>query len=250
LPFGEQPTYSLTDFPEASVQAPSATPSWLPFAFLITVAATVVISKIYLARKRKLALTNVALQLGFRFEGEDWSDQSRAPQLETALFGRGGRQKEFRNIMAGDRDGFVVSFFDYTFGAGKNAVTQTVAAFTQESELPFFEVAPLDLLHKLGDTVVHKRIRFEFNPGFSDRFRLVGPDEDRIRKVFAPGLLSFFESVDEKLKWHVEGGGRTLVIYRLRKIVKAEDFPRFVDESTTMAKAFFSFSGLKGSSSE
>jgi hypothetical protein len=47
------------------------------------------------------------------------------------------------------------------------------------------------------------------------------------------------------MKWHVEGCGPTLVIYRLGKIVKPDEFAAFVENTAAIAKAFFTFSGLK-----
>ena len=95
------------------------------------------------------------------------------------------------------------------------------------------------------DRIVHKNIQFQSNPDFSTRFRLRSPEEEKIRELFTPGMLSFLEGLDPNVKWHLEGCGLTLYIYRLEDLVKPEEFPQFVEETTAMAETFFSLSGLR-----
>jgi hypothetical protein len=219
-------------------------PSWLPLAAMAALVTVIILSQIFLKRQRTQALTEVALRMGFNFEGEEWSHDSRAPQLETALF-EGKSGEKVRNIMSGSGAGLDIRLFDFSYRSGKSSVSQTLAAFSQDVWLPQFEIAPQDMLHKLGDAVFHKAIHFESHPNFSKRFWLVSVDEEKTRELFTPGMLSFLESFDAESKCHIEGSGRTLVIYRRAKKVKPEEFPAFVAETTGIAKAFFSLSGLK-----
>jgi hypothetical protein len=60
---------------------------------------------------------------------------------------------------------------------------------------------------------------------------------------FSPELLSFLDGFDGKSKWHIEGFGHPLVIYRRGKRVKPEDFSVFSQETAEIAKKFFSPAG-------
>jgi hypothetical protein len=217
---------------------------WLIFAVIAVLIAASFLVQRYFGQKRAEALKGVALQMGLTYEGDDWLVSSRAPQLEVPLFDdHGGGQT--RNIISGERDGLRCSFFDYIYPAGRSSVAQTLATFTQEIWLPQFAIAPQDILHKLGDAMLHKAIHFDSDPEFSKRFRLVSVDPDKVRELFTPGMLSFFESFPVDAKWHVQGSGSTLLIYRPGSKVSAPDYNGFVENTTRIARSFFSFSGLK-----
>ena len=130
-----------------------------------------------------------------------------------------------------------VNFFDYTFRGTRSNTSQTVATFTQDVWLPTFEVAPLGIVGKLSATA-SKNIQIDFNPAFSKRFRLLGPDEERVRKLFTRRVVSFLEGIDSRARWHFEGSDFTLVIYRHGETAKPADFSTFVQQTTEMAKAF------------
>jgi len=187
--------------------------------------------------RRGKALKETAHQLNLTFEGEDWLSSARAPQLESPLFGKGERAG-FQNIMSGVRDGITTNFFDYSYKGARSSISQTVAAFTQDIWLPTFEVAPLGFAGKLSATASTQNIQFDFNPGFSKRFRLFGPDEDRVRKLFTRRVVSFLEGIDSRARWHFEGSDFTLVIYRGGETVKPADFSTFIQQTTEMAKGF------------
>jgi hypothetical protein len=217
---------------------------WLDLVVVIGIATATWMLSNFISQKRTNILKVVALQLGFAFEGDDWSHGSRAPQLETPLFER-GRDKIFRNIMTGSREGVDSSFFDYSFGRGRHSTQQTLATFTQDSWLPLFEIAPKNIVGKLGDAILRNDIRIGSHPGFSSQFRVRSSEEEKVRPVLTPGLLTYLEGLDPKMKWHIEGCGLSLVIYRLGKMVKPDDIAAFVDETTAIAKAFLTLSGLK-----
>jgi len=217
---------------------------WWDFAVVIAITAAIWMLSNFLSRKRTSLLVAVAHQLGFAFGGDDWTDASRAPQLDTPLFER-GRDKAFRNIMTGSRAGLESSFFDYSHGRGRHSTHQTLATFSQDAWLPLFEIAPKNFMRKLGNVILHKDIHFESHPDFSSRFQLRSSEAEKVRALFTSGLLSYLEGLNPKMKWHVEGCGPTLVIYRQGKIVKPEEFVGFVEETAAIAKAFFTLSGLK-----
>ena len=87
--------------------------------------------------------------------------------------------------------------------------------------------------------------QYRTHPDFSSQFHVRSSEEEKIRAVLTPGLLTYLEGLDPKMKWHIEGCGLTLVIYRLGNMVKPKDFAAFVDETNAIAKAFLALSGLK-----
>jgi len=172
------------------------------FLFLGLIVAVVVASAVIgglLDARRMRALRDVAQRLGLRFLGHSFEEYARAPQLEAPLF-QGKFGKEVRNIMAGHRGGFTVSFFDYSYGRGRRrgSTEQTVAAFTQGLPLPQFELSPQRVLSNVDERTFQEEIRFEDRPEFSKRFRLVGPDKDQVRELFTPARLAFWEGLDPR----------------------------------------------------
>lgn len=202
----------------------SPEPRTIVFALAILAAATLVgIWKFgnALSRKRTEALTTAAIEIGFTFGGEEWPDRGRAPLLSTKLFGE-GYDHQIKNIMIGSGAGSRISLFDYSFvvGTGKSQHTyaQTVAAFSKDDVyLPYFAMRPANLLDKAWDTLAHKNIHFDANPEFARRYVLQGALPEKVRDLFTPGLISFAEGLDPHEKWHIEGAGNTLVVYRAEK---------------------------------
>jgi hypothetical protein len=101
------------------------------------------------ARKRTKALATVAQEIGFTFREDDWlkvgnsnqqpeAQQPEANQMSTALFLE-GTNRRFNNIMTGIAVGCKASLFDYSYSPLKGRIAQTVAAYSQERCLPFFE---------------------------------------------------------------------------------------------------------------
>jgi len=220
---------------------------WIVIAFVAIVIAVVIYSAIA-QKKRTAALTALAPILGFSFEGESWTDPTRAPRLQTALFNR-GHSRRCKNILSGSFAGLPASIFDYwyTTGGGKSSHTwsQTVVAFSIDRWLPLFELRPESFVDRIGDVFTHKDIHFPSNPEFSHRYLLRGPEEEKIREAFAPGLLGFLEQLPADRKWHIEADGYTFLLYRSSKLVDPDVIRDFLEEASSIAKTFLSCCGLK-----
>ncbi len=219
-------------------------PYWV-FALFIVIAITLWILSSVQAKKRTQALEAVAAEIGLNFAG---NDQSRAIQVRTALFNKGSSRK-FRNIMNGASAGFQASLFDYSYtistGRSSSTYTQTVAAFVQNISLPLFELRPENFMHKVSEVFVHRDINFDSHPEFSRRFVLRGKEEDKIRELFTPALLTFLEVLAPEKKWHIEGSEFTLLLYRAGNTVKSDEIRTFLDESSLIAQTFFTSCGLR-----
>jgi hypothetical protein len=217
-------------------------PIWLrnlvPFVVLV---AAVLLFQWWWARRRRDSLSDVAKRLGLAFEAEDWGSRSSGPQLESRHFAHNYGQT-FRNSMSGEREGLRVSFFDHVIRA-RSGHTDTIASFTQSIFLPEFVFAQQDAFNKIGDSVLHRQIEFSSDPAFSERFRLLGADDHRVRELFTPDMREFLGGIEPE--WRIEASGHTLVMYQDGYVVKPEEFADFVDETTEIAKDFFSHCQLK-----
>ena len=201
-----------------------------------------------LSRKRTAALTTAAIEIGFTFAGE-----TRAPYLQMALFGKGHSHK-FENIMIGDRAGLMVRLFDYSFteGGGKSqyTYTQTVATFSKDDgSLPYFELRPVNILDRAWDAVAHKNIHFDAEPEFARRYVLQGALPEKVRALFTPSLISFLDGLDAHGKWHIEGVGGTLVVYRADKKTAPEQMRTFLEQTSQIATTFLSFARIEATAS-
>jgi len=157
--------------------------------------------------------------------------------------------------MTGSSAGLRASLFDYSFmvSDGRNSRTfaQTVATFSKSGVLlPEFEMRPEGIMQKLGEMFVHKNITFDSHPGFSRHYQLRSSEEDKTRELFGPDLLAFLEGLDPKKKWRLEGGAETLIVYRMGKRVKPNEFRTFLEETSSLASSFLSLGGVRKSANQ
>ena len=226
----------------------SATLPLLVFVFVGLILAIIMVVSWKKRKQRALDLRSVADTLGFPYAG---NDSSRAPQVNTALFRRGGSRR-FRNVMTGTQGNYQVSLFDYSYtvSAGESSSTyrQTVAAIIQDRPLPRFELRPEGFLDRIADTFVRRDIDFESHPEFSKRYVLRGEDETAIRAMFTPVLLSLFEMFPPEKKWHLEASGSTLLAYQAAVTVPPQEIRAFLDEACSLANSLLASSGRSASS--
>jgi hypothetical protein len=226
----------------------------LIFVFVATWAVTFIVGMIR-RKKRTQAMAAMAQTIGFKFEGSEWCDPSRAERMTTALFEK-GHGKRFRNIMTGIFAGFDTSLFDYSFtsgtGEGSKTQTQSVVVFSQDLPLPRFELRPEGLLDVIGNALTHKDIKFSSHPQFSGRYVLRGAEEEKVRELFTPELLTFLEGLPPdylgpapEAKWQIEGDRGALVLYRRDLTVAPEEVRPFLEGASSIAKTFFNCCGLK-----
>ncbi len=202
---------------------------------LITVIALVAL---YLERKRTAALKAIAQQAGLSFATEEADGfVSAFGDLHLFMLGRG---RAARNVMRGEMNGVSVTLFDYRYvtGSGKSRseTQQTVVALSCPNlALPGFELRPENIFHKLGSALGFQDIDFPENPAFSSAFLLRGAEEQAVRKVFKPGVLSFLET---RPGMCVEGRGRLLVYYRAGHRTKPEELQTLMNDGRTLAMTF------------
>jgi hypothetical protein len=209
---------------------------------LILLAAVVVGAGVFLtsraARKRKVALFDVALRMGFRFEQKvpDAELESLGP---FHLFERGhGRRAE--NMMRGKSGDAEVVLLDYryTTGAGKSSQThaQTVAIFSGAAAAvsPDFTLGPEHWWDKIGQILGEQDIGFTANEEFSKHYLLRGPNEAAIRSAFGAEALGFFA---QDQGWSVESAAGALAVFRANTLSAPEAFQQFLAEAVAVRQA-------------
>ena len=219
-------------------------------ALVVMLAITLAIRASASAKRRTAALQAFAQENGLDFAGEN---PTRTIDVHTALFDRGSSRR-FRNIMNGKWGGLEVSLFDYQYtintGESLATITQTVAAFVQNVSLPWFELRPEGFMDRVGEVFVHRDIDFDSNPVFSRRYMLRGKDQDAVRALFVPALLSYMEMLPAGDQLHIEAEGFTLLFYRAQAQVPAENMRSFLEEMSGVAGTFLSSCGKPGSSGQ
>jgi hypothetical protein len=215
------------------------------FGGMIAMVAAIITVSVHYSRKRTRELTEVAQQIAFIFVGNNWSGPPRSSQYNTCLLRRA--RGKFGNVMTGSANGLSIGLFDFTYPMGKSSITQTLASFSQELELPPFELRPEGVLDRIGDSLVHNDIDFDSHPDFSRRYLLRSPDEAAVRNLFTPSVLTYIEQLPADKKWHVEGTATTLIIYRGGSPISPFEMPSFLEETSSIARIIFGSDGLKKS---
>ena len=210
----------------------------LMFVLFMAFVVSLIIWSARFARKRTAEFSQVAQQIGFRFLGDTWRSPMLPSQPSICLIQRA--HGTYSNAMTGSTAGLKVSLFDYTFPVGKSSVTYTLAAFSQNLELPPFELRGENIFDRIGDAFVHNDIDFESHPEFSRRYLLRSPDEAGTRQIFTPSLLTYFEQIPSDKKWHVEAFGTALILYRTSGPLRSAEIQSFLDETSSIARTILS----------
>lgn len=214
---------------------------WM-FGLFVVLFIVIIIWGILYARKRSQDLAAAAQQIGFTFMGDTWRGPVLNPRYQTCLLQR--VRGRFNNVMVGMSGNLQTIVFDYAYSAGKSTVTQTVACFSHDLQLPPFALKPEGIFDRLGDAIVHNDIDFDSHPAFSQRYALKSPDEASARRFFTPAVLSYMEQISET-NWNIETSGINLFIYRSGRTVSAANLPTFLQQASSVATALFNSDGLK-----
>jgi hypothetical protein len=213
---------------------------FIMFGGVFVLMAVIITASVLYTRKRTRELTEVAQRIGFQFTGNG-SGPSFPPQPKISMLQR--TRGRFSNVMTGSSGTLQISLFDYSYPAGKTSVSQTVASFSQDQQLPSFALRPENFLDRIGDALVHNDIDFDSNPEFSRRYLLKSPDEAGARRLFNPSLLTSLEQF--QTSWCAEGTGPLLILYQSGRIVSPSDLPAFLEETSRIARTLFASEGLR-----
>jgi hypothetical protein len=169
-------------------------------------------------KKRIAAIQALANQLKFQYFPK--GDASIEPLLSNLEFFQQGRRREITHLLKGQvkRKGksVTVAIFDYRYMVGQpsdddsSCFFLTALVFYDDSlNLPGFELRREHLMDKMANVMGSQDINFADFPTFSKRYRLLGTMPDRIRAIFQPNIIKFYER--EKLC--TEANGSYILIF-------------------------------------
>jgi len=212
--------------------------SFSPFLIPLVIIAIIIWLAFYFEKKRREALSNATVGIGFSFEPK--GDQSFVNSLRTFSSFQKGHGHRARNVMRGRRGGVGLTIFDYkytvSYGRSSQTYNQTVALAKVGMLAPSFSLTKESFLHKLGEAFGSKDIDFEANPAFSDKYFLRGTDAAAVRKLFSSSVMSFFENTNSEFT--VEAAGDKFVVFKPRRKVKPTDLETFIREVSTIVNIF------------
>ena len=171
----------------------------LPYLFVVGilgVMTSIWLVSAYFARRRRLALEQLAETLGFSFMAN--AGHSTLATLPKLTLLQAGRSQQIRNLLMGSTDTTQVMIFDwhYVTGSGKNVqnhLITVVAIQSAELRLPLWLCRPESLLDWFGLTFDGRDLNIEDQPVFSKKYHLHGNNEARLRRLFDADVCSFFE---------------------------------------------------------
>ena len=220
---------------------------WWIFAFFAAFSVVRFVIGSLRTMQRAGDMAAAAQELGLTFT--PWTNDSNAiPKVGTELFCKhstGG----FHNFMAGNFGRLETQVFDYSYSSGNaqnsSTAVQTVAVYTQNVDLPLFTLQPSSLALKILDTLQHQKVDLDYPPGVSHHYAVHGSDATGIKALFNGSLISFVEGLDRSKGWHIEGAGKTLVMYRYNNRIKPAQLREFLQETSSIAQTFLSLSGTR-----
>jgi len=194
--------------------------------------ATIIGLMIYLVIKhekdRQKALKNISLRIGMTYK-KDCDLKHLISNFK--IFNKGWARKT-SNLLEGRRSSinWKIFEFQYTTNAGKSSSTTKQTIFFAEIEkvLPNFILKPEHIFHKIGNAFGYKDIDFERNPDFSKKYFLKGKEEKKIREIFKPEILNYFEH--NNIKATIEAEEKKIIYYSTGKRIKPKDMNSKLEE--------------------
>jgi hypothetical protein len=211
----------------------------LVWVFLILGLGIMVVSLVYNAwagKKRKEALQLIAAEMGYSFAPEDKDFNAQLGSSAPSEILSKGRSPKAYNILRGQRRDAQTAVFDYKYTTGSGRSSQThhltlVLLTLEQAELVPFNVRGRGFFDKVAAKFGQKEISFESAPEFSKKYLVKGDDEEAVRRLFSPTVLSLFEQQNNLSCEAVEN---RLLVFRPDRTVKPEDLHDFLDNAVQL----------------
>lgn len=180
-------------------------------------------------KKRIAALKLLARKLSFTFS-ESGRETTIPSHTSFKLFSQGSaHSRRLANEMWGRDRNNAISIFEYTYseprGKSSSQFTQTVLSIDcSKLNVPQFELEPECFLNRISHAFGFQDIDFELFPVFSQAYTLRGKDEEKIRELFTPKVIKFFE---EHLFIYIEANNNTLIFYKPNNKLPPEFIEQF-----------------------
>jgi hypothetical protein len=187
----------------------------------------------FIEKKRTEELELIAKKLGFSFS-KSGRESTESTHKNFELFSL-GHSKELKNEMWGKDLDFTFSIFGYSYrtGHGQNTMlyNQTVLSLQcKDLNLPKFDLKPEDTIYKIAQIFGYQDIDFEAFPFFSKKYLLRGDDENKVRELFSPDVIKYFE---QNQNICVESQGSNLIFYKKSKRSEPEEIHTFYKDGRT-----------------
>lgn len=123
-----------------------------------------------------------------------------------------------------------INTFDITFSEGelitKEIIRTTMLIIKLPTEIPTFTLDKEGLLEKFYALTGYNDINIKAHSDFSNRFYLLGDQEEAIREFFTDDLIHFFES---NPYYHVESNGNQLLIFNKERLASIKEIKALLD---------------------
>jgi hypothetical protein len=187
---------------------------FLLILFVVLAGAMYMVVRTVHEQQRREQLQAVADGMGFAFSAE--AEPGLWERMSGFSLCSKGFKKTVHNVMERRIHDIDVTLFDYRYStsSGRHHQThfRTVVLFeTGRLRLPRFTLGPQHFFHRIASALGSQDINFEAHPLFSESYRLQGPDEDRVRRLFDEEALLYYTRHSDL---HTEGDGRCLIVYR------------------------------------
>lgn len=199
-------------------------------------------------KRRTKDVRALANRLGLSFVAEEppgvW-----VGMRELLLFAQGRPSSKIKNVMRGEYQGVDVAVFDYTFNIPISRFVenwrQTVVQFRSDRlSLPQFSLCPQALVDAVVANIPLREqreailgtagVRFPEQRDFSERYKLMGPQRDKIEACFTDEVIAHYGGVDAVC---TEGEEHYLFYYHMHELLPAEDIEAFLREGLVLFHA-------------
>ena len=201
---------------------------------IVLLVLTVVIAMIgvgvWVGRQRTKQMAAVAEAMNFAFMAHLLTAWLRriAPFQLLAL----GRDQKASNALFGRVGDCEAIYFEYqyTTGSGKSSQTHKLSVVILPDGAagsPNFQLTPRSFFDKFTGLFAAKGIELEDANEFNRRYKLVGRDEERLRKTFHPDLVDY---LGRDGRWHIEVLNGQLLLHRQTQL-KPDKCPGMVTDA-------------------
>ena len=218
----------------------------IPFIIFFAIIIAWTVSFFYLQKKRTESLRKAAEEHGLSFSAEcepEFEEEVMKSGIDLFLY---GHSREIRNIIHNMNMPYAeMNIFDYSYttGSGKNRTvhnyTCALAKYDAKTEFPHFSLVPENFFNRLADRLFeHRDINFENYPVFSKKYLLRGNDEEAVRRLFSPSVLS---SMEIKNNLSIFASGRYVLYCSSAVFIKADKIEAFAAEARENIQLLYSY---------
>lgn len=235
------------------------------FGLVIAFTACAIGWTLALERRRRNRMSQAAVGLGLRpvADPQQWLRRTGLSQLPLFGLAELGAWVRVSNVFEGELGGTPVAVCDYTRATGTGSrraeVHETAACLAVEAgRLPAFVLQPerpgvsrAGLARVLGvfgaatwlapasyrqaigalrTTLNDPGVRFDDDPAFAQRYRLLSPEPERANRAFGPAVRRVLRDAEDGAL-AMQSGGNWLVVFRPNRLISPERMRAFLDDA-------------------